>query len=51
MINDYLRGRVCIEFVRGGVECFFILSFSLLFFLVLPFFVSFLDLAVFSASR
>jgi hypothetical protein len=45
--NVYLRGRACIESVRGN---FMILSFSLLFSLVLPLFVPFIYLAVFPSS-
>jgi hypothetical protein len=56
MINYYLRGRSCIESVRGSLIQgeFFILSFSWLFFAILfdlPFFVSFVGLAIFSSSR
>jgi hypothetical protein len=63
MINEYLRGRACIETVRGSLfqGDFSSLSFScsasfafelfLLFSWVLPLFVPFIGLAAFSYSR
>jgi hypothetical protein len=50
MINIYLRGRVCIESVRGSFEFFdFEVFFAL--FLVLSLFVPFVGIAVFPSSR
>jgi hypothetical protein len=63
MINDYIRGRACIEFVRGNLiqggvfELSFSSSFSFGFKLfyafssVLPLFMSFVGLAIFPSSR
>jgi hypothetical protein len=44
-INDYLRGRVCIEIVRGSFEFLFAL------FLDLPLFVTFVGFYGFPLSR
>jgi hypothetical protein len=50
MINVYLRGRACIQSVRGSFEFFNFEPFFALF-LGLSLFVSFIGLAVFSSSR
>jgi hypothetical protein len=60
ILSIYLRGRACIESVRGlisgGVLSFSILGFSLVLsfsysFVVLPFFVPFIGFCDFSSSR
>jgi hypothetical protein len=50
MINDYLRGRACIESVSGSVEFSdFEIFFAL--FLALPLFMSFIGFCGFPSSR
>jgi hypothetical protein len=53
MINDYLRGRACIESVRGSVDFELLLWFSafLTLFVILPLLLSFVGFCGFPSSR